>query len=243
MQAPAFTLIELLVVIAIIAVLIALLVPAVQKVRESANRIQCSNQLKQIGLAVHNYHGTFKVLPAMQNWNCSYPGVTAGTFDAGVTAADGAVGTWLYHLLPYLEQLALYEQMYIPDTVDLVNAPYNYSNPPCTFPPYTTGSATVVHNPICPSDPTLPTTIVGPAGVPVAGMQGNGSGCTSYVANVMVMPGTNPQSLSNAMQDGTSNTIMIAEKYLWCSYTDADAPPFPYAGMEPERLRDELRSI
>ncbi len=91
MRRSAFTLIELLVVIAIIAILIALLVPAVQKVREAAARTQCQNNLKQIGLACHNYEGVYKRLPAGNS--------AANTFSS------------LSNLLPFFEQQPLYNQI------------------------------------------------------------------------------------------------------------------------------------
>ena len=90
----AFTLIELLVVIAIIAVLIALLVPAVQKVREAANRTQCTNNLKQIGIALHLYHDVNKFFP--------YSARADGSSSASPRAR------WFTKILPNLEQLPLY---------------------------------------------------------------------------------------------------------------------------------------
>ena len=86
-----FTLVELLVVIAIIGVLVALLLPAVQSAREAARRGQCTNNLRQIGLAVHNYEDTWKAMP---------PGSYHGVF-----------GTWLLHILPFMEQTSLHQQI------------------------------------------------------------------------------------------------------------------------------------
>src|SRR5258708_32490425 len=93
----AFTLIELLVVIAILAILIGLLVPAVQQVREAAARTQCVNNMKQLGLATHNLYGTFKRLPPSQGW-----------FPSRGPAINSGYGTWMYLLLPYVEQQPLY---------------------------------------------------------------------------------------------------------------------------------------
>jgi prepilin-type N-terminal cleavage/methylation domain-containing protein len=109
-----FTLIELLVVIAIIAILIALLLPAVQQAREAARRTQCRNNLKQIGLALHNYHDAFRVFPPAQ----VYDGIAAGNVGGNTCAPAGTPTSsallsrapWTVSILPYLDQAPLYNQ-------------------------------------------------------------------------------------------------------------------------------------
>jgi prepilin-type N-terminal cleavage/methylation domain-containing protein/prepilin-type processing-associated H-X9-DG protein len=102
----AFTLIELLVVIAIIGILVGLLLPAVQKVREAANRIKCANNLKQLALGCHNYHDTFGNFPRGGNYN---PVDALRNSPSSMNPAYRASrGSWVYSILPYIEQDNLY---------------------------------------------------------------------------------------------------------------------------------------
>jgi prepilin-type N-terminal cleavage/methylation domain-containing protein len=101
-QRSGFTLIELLVVIAIIAILIALLLPAVQQAREAARRRQCKNNLKQIGLALHNYHDSLLVFP--------FGGSVGADIVNLSTTGNNGFG-WRVFILPYIDQAPLYNQL------------------------------------------------------------------------------------------------------------------------------------
>lgn len=111
-----FTLIELLVVIAIIAVLIALLLPAVQQAQEAARRTQCKNNIKQLGLALHNYHDVYRTFPT------GWIAVENGRHNAheGLNGAG-----WGSMILPYLDQAPLYQKFNCDYAIhDLINVPF-----------------------------------------------------------------------------------------------------------------------
>jgi len=114
-QRSGFTLIELLVVIAIIAILIALLLPAVQAAREAARRSTCKSQLKQIGVAIHNYEETYGVMPAAWIYN----GAAGSGTDPRVYEPGTVFANWSIAILPFLEQDNLYDNFNFAQSIDL----------------------------------------------------------------------------------------------------------------------------
>jgi prepilin-type N-terminal cleavage/methylation domain-containing protein len=222
---PAFTLIELLVVIAIIAILIGLLLPAVQKVREAAARVQCQNNLKQIMLAVHNYAGTYNSnLPSFDDWIGDPP--HWGHWGIGIW------GTLHFWLLPFMEQNNLYQIKGMQPGG--AAAPWTYYNATLTPGGSQTIGSTPIKSYVCPSDPVAP-----PGEVAYSYTYDVNYGVTNYAGNAGIF-GTNSANVVRPwywnttagytignIPDGTSNTVGFAEKYsLLNGYcVDTNAPP------------------
>jgi prepilin-type N-terminal cleavage/methylation domain-containing protein len=199
-----FTLIELLVVIAIIAILIALLLPAVQQAREAARRTQCRNNLKQLGLAFHNYHDTHNTFP--------FGSIST---NLNTKSANPASMSWMPMILPYIDQTPLYNQltpwMVAKDSAKWPSALMNTNIPGLS----------------CPSDPNSPkdgsmhppeTTPGGDPGDNNNGFSGNYLTCSGNeqitVANSTALSGMffyRSRVRMRDIVDGTSNTVMVGE--------------------------------
>ncbi len=207
----AFTLIELLVVIAIIAILIGLLLPAVQKVREAAARTQSQNNLKQLGLSLWNSNDAISMVPP--GAGC-YPGY------CGATSNVANYGTIHFFLLPYMEQQNIYNM-----TTNLGLSSSNLLTSTTTG-----GQNTSVKTFIAPADPNANTKYDPNSFLSTTSYLANGSvfGPTSYAPGVPAQ-GTSPGALQTILTDGTSNTITWLEHMILCKnyYTDAFNNTFP----------------
>ncbi|HEY0984292.1 MULTISPECIES: DUF1559 domain-containing protein [unclassified Schlesneria] len=173
-----FTLIELLVVIAIIAVLIALLLPAVQQAREAARRTQCKNNLKQLGLACHNYHDTAGQFPQ----NTDGRAIQAWQGSSSWQGGPGSFG-WMIMALPYIDQAPLYNQFNFTDNLS-ANAPSGIPGWGSSYNGLLAQRGMAAF--MCPSNPqtSLVYVDVGAAGGGQPSVPGNTSGRTDYVGNM-----------------------------------------------------------
>jgi prepilin-type N-terminal cleavage/methylation domain-containing protein len=207
-----FTLIELLVVIAIIAILVGLLLPAIQKVREAANSSKCRNNLKQLALAAHNYHSANQIFP-----------VGVGQPDSYGRYTDVFV-----ELLPYIEQSAVFDE-------------WNFYNSAANFGSLGTPAAATFPILICPSAPNTqnPVTFGNLAlGVTMYGGNGGTKCFPSFEATNDGIFGYVVQCRIDDVIDGTSNTLIFGERILADNNLDTylSAPSFtqtPYPPLQP----------
>ncbi len=236
-----FTLVELLVVIAIIGVLVALLLPAVQAAREAARRMQCTNNLKQLGIALHNFHDSRLVFPAARDELITSP----------VTGSGAWTAAWTTHILPYIEQQSVYQvYRFDKDWADKTTNAVPNTGPICAK----------IKVFLCPSAPGQNTR-------PVNAGRGNSDyaatterefpnpflntfqasavsqGDSNFIGVLgkNVLKSANPGILSPAnhrmamITDGTSNTFLVAEcagrnTYWWMGKRQADNTPLGGAG-------------
>jgi prepilin-type N-terminal cleavage/methylation domain-containing protein/prepilin-type processing-associated H-X9-DG protein len=187
----AFTLIELLVVIAIIGILIGLLLPAVQKVREAAARISCANNLKQIGLACHHYHDSHGVLPPGYRANAAYPDTAPGW-------------GWGAFILPYLEQETLYRQLNLNAGVQTQAGIQvfvkTYLCPVDSWPSSAFPVTDAAWNTVCLAAPSSYAATVGD----------DASECDDLTGNGLFFRNSRIKLVE--IRDGTSNTVMIGDR-------------------------------
>jgi prepilin-type N-terminal cleavage/methylation domain-containing protein len=201
-----FTLIELLVVIAIIAILIGLLLPAVQKVREAAARISDANNLKQMSLALHSFNDAEGHLPPTKGVDSNIPW-NANPNNAGwVLGPPGNLGDPHYFILPYMEQGNIQSQAW--GGADQSNGIY----------PTNQLRSNLVKSFISPGDPSAPVSGMVPAATGF--YTGQPAGATSYASNNYVFGSVNwsgpVASIPKSFPDGQSNTIVFAERYITC---------------------------